>query len=70
MRDHDQGARDAAWREHALSQLRYFRSLSLRAKLEAIQQLADTARLFERMRAEARFRTAGDPDAGLPPVQR
>lgn len=67
MTDDARAARDAAWLEHELSQLRYFRSLTLRAKLEAIQQLADTARQFERMRAEGRFRAVRDSAAGFPP---
>jgi len=46
---------DAAWIEHNLSQLRYFRSLSLRAKLEAVQGMADIVRHFRQMRAEGRF---------------
>ncbi len=48
----------AAWREHALSQLRYFRSLSLRAKLEAVQGMADVIRHFAAMRQEGRFVSA------------
>jgi len=46
---------NAAWIEHNLSQLRYFRSLSLRAKLEAVQGMADVVRRFRQMRAEGRF---------------
>ena len=45
----------AAWIEHNLSQLRYFRSLSLRTKLEAVQGMADVVRRFRQMRAEGRF---------------
>ena len=45
----------AAWREHNLSQLRYFHSLSLRAKLEAVQDMADVIRRFREMRAQGRF---------------
>ena len=45
----------AAWREHNLSQLRYFRSLSLRAKLEAVQGMADVIRRFREMRAQGKF---------------
>lgn len=47
-----------AWLEHNLSQLRYFRSLSLRSKLEAVQGMADVVRRFRQMRAEGRFRAA------------
>jgi hypothetical protein len=41
---------DAAWAAHNLSQLLYFRSLSLREKLEAVQGMADVARRFREMR--------------------
>jgi hypothetical protein len=46
----------AAWREHNLSQLRYFRSLSLRNRLEAVQGMADVIRRFEEMRRNGEFR--------------
>ena len=46
---------NAAWMKHNLSQLRYFRSLSLRAKLESVQGMADVMRRFRQMRAEGRF---------------
>lgn len=45
----------AAWREHNLSQLRYFRSLSLRTKLEAVQGMADVIRRFREMRMQGKF---------------
>jgi len=48
----------AAWHEHNLSQLRYFRSLSLRSKLEAVQGMADVIRHFETMRKQGRFASA------------
>ena len=35
-----------AWEEHSLSQLRYFRSLSLREKMVAVQGMADVVRRF------------------------
>ncbi|MEO6078178.1 MAG: hypothetical protein ABIQ86_00130 [Steroidobacteraceae bacterium] len=47
---------EAAWREHNLSQLLYFRSLSLRSRLEAVQGMADVIRRFEEMRRDGRFR--------------
>ncbi len=51
-----------AWEEHALSQLRYFRSLSLREKMEAVEGMADVLRRFEEMRAKGEFRSASaDP---------
>ncbi|GMW05283.1 MAG: hypothetical protein AMXMBFR8_00800 [Nevskiales bacterium] len=48
-----------AWAAHNLSQLRYFRSLSLRAKLEAVEGMADVVRRFRQMRAEGGFTSAG-----------
>ena len=45
----------AAWREHNVSQLRYFRSLSLRAKLEAVQGMAGVIRRFREMRERGEF---------------
>jgi len=47
---------EAAWREHNLSQLRYFRSLSLRTKLEAVQGMADVIRRFQEMRRLGQFK--------------
>ena len=55
MTDDTPGEPNTAWIEHNLSQLRYFRSLSLRAKLEAVQGMADVVRRFRQMRAEGRF---------------
>jgi len=43
--------------EHNLSQLRYFRSLSLRSKLEAVQGMADVIRHFAEMRKHGRFKS-------------
>jgi hypothetical protein len=48
---------DTAWREHNLSQLRYFKSLSLRSRLEAVQGMADVIRRFEQMRRDGKFRS-------------
>jgi hypothetical protein len=48
-------SRAEAWRAHELSQLKYFRSLSLREKMEAVEGMADIVRCFERMRTEGRF---------------
>jgi hypothetical protein len=55
----------AAWHAHALSQLRYFQSLSLRQKLEAVEGMADVLRRFEQMRATGKFRLAS-PSRGNP----
>ena len=53
-----QGAvsKEAAWQEHSISQLRYFRSLSLRKKIEAVEGMADVVRHFEQMRRLGRFK--------------
>ena len=47
-----------AWKEHSVSQLRYFRSLSLREKMEAVQGMADVVRRFGEMRAGGKFNSA------------
>lgn len=44
-----------AWEEHNVSQLLYFRSLSLREKMQAVQGMADVVRRFEEMRAKGEF---------------
>jgi hypothetical protein len=54
-----------AWRDHNLSQLRYFRSLSLREKFEAVEGMADIVRHLERMRARGAFGPAA-PEAREP----
>jgi hypothetical protein len=46
------------WDEHKLSQLRYFRSLSLREKLQAVEGMADVVRHFQTVRAQGGFKTA------------
>ena len=48
-----------SWRAHNLSQLLYFRSLSLREKLEAVEGMAEVVRLLERMRAAEKTKTDG-----------
>ena len=47
-----------AWDEHNRSQLRYFRSLPLRTKLEAVQGMADVLRRFQEMRDRGEFAPA------------
>jgi len=47
-----------AWEEHNVSQLRYFRSLSMREKMVAVQGMADVVRRFEEMRAKGEFISA------------
>lgn len=47
-----------AWREHEVSQLRRFRALSLRERMEAVQGMADVVRRFQQMRREGAFHTA------------
>lgn len=46
---------ESAWREHELSQLRRFLSLTLRERLAAVEGMADVIRRFEQMRREGRF---------------
>jgi hypothetical protein len=59
--DSDNGTKRAAqsWRAHNLSQLLYFRSLSLREKLEAVEGMAEVVRLLERMRAAEKTKVDG-----------
>ena len=60
-------ARKVAWDRHNLDQLLYFRALSLRQKLLAVEGMCDVARRFEQMRARGEFREADavlDPAAG------
>jgi hypothetical protein len=58
----DRKAREeAAWREHRLSQLRRFQALSLRARLEAVEGMADVFRRFREMRERGQF-TSGQSD--------
>lgn len=50
-----------AWHDHNLSQLRYFRSLSLRAKMQAVEGMADVVRRFRQLRAQGKIRRASPP---------
>ncbi len=45
----------AAWAAHNLSQLQYFRSLSLRGKLETVQGMADVVRRFRELKEQGKF---------------
>ncbi len=70
MTDDTPGDQTSAWIEHNISQLRYFRSLSLRAKLEAVQGMADVVRRFRQMRVDGRFsspesRPESRPESGI-----
>lgn len=69
MSDERLAAQEAAWAEHNLSQLRYFRSLSLRARLEAVAGMADVIRHFEGMRARGGFQKS-PPSRTTPSDQR
>lgn len=52
------------WDEHNLSQLRYFHTLSLREKLQAVEGMADVVRHFRQLRAQGGFKSASSkPDA-------
>jgi hypothetical protein len=59
---------EESWREHNLSQLLYFRSLSLREKLEAVEGMAEVVRLLERMRAAEKSKIADAPGRTLDPT--
>lgn len=54
----DDISRSNAWRDHEVSQLRRFRALSLREKMEAVQGMADVVRRFQQMRREGAFHDA------------
>lgn len=47
----DGAATSDPWREHNVSQLLYFRSLSLRDKFAAVEGMAEVVTVLERMRA-------------------
>ena len=51
------------WEEHNRSQLRYFRSLSLREKMRAVEGMADVLRRFAEMRARGEFTSASGGSA-------
>jgi hypothetical protein len=57
-----------SWRAHNLSQLLYFRSLSLREKLEAVEGMAEVVQLLERMRAAEKTRSASAHGRTLDPT--
>jgi len=46
------------WDEHSLSQLRFFRSLSLREKLQVVEGMADVVRHFRKIRSLGGFKPA------------
>ena len=56
--DPDTDSVKQAWREHNLEHFRYFRSLNLRTKLEAIQGMADVVRRFQELRAKRNSQNA------------
>jgi hypothetical protein len=60
----------SAWAAHNRSQLRYFRSLSLRRRMEAVEGMADLVRHFERMRAAGAFRPSPAGQPGVRPEVR
>lgn len=47
----------AAWLEHNLAQLRYFRALPLRSRLQAVEGMADVIRRFEQMRRQGKLKS-------------
>lgn len=46
----------SAWREHNIAQLQYFSSLSLRAKLQAVEGMADVIRRLDQMRRDGKLK--------------
>jgi hypothetical protein len=66
--DEDDGG---AWETHNVSQLVYFRSLSLSEKMQAVQGMADVVRRFEEMRAKGEFHLlSGGLHPGTTPATR
>lgn len=63
MKKNDRHTADG-WDLHNRSQLRDFRSLSLRRKMEAVEGMADLVRRFDKLRAEGAFYTALPAAAG------
>lgn len=57
-------SKEEAWREHNLSQLRYFRSLSLREKFLALEGMADVIRRLEETRAASAHQPQSGRDTG------
>jgi hypothetical protein len=59
------------WLEHNLSQLRYFRSLSLREKLQAVEGMADIVRRLDAIRRTERIRAneSGSEGNDVPPAR-
>lgn len=53
----DGNTSNQAWEAHRMAQLRRFRALSLRQKLQAVEGMADVARRFEQMRREGAFQS-------------
>ena len=53
-----------AWQVHNMENFRYFRSLNLRTKLEAVQGMADIVRRFQALRAQRKLQTTTKNDKG------
>ncbi len=51
---------ERGWDEHNLSKLRYFRSLRLREKLQALEGMADVVRHFQQIRAQGGFKARSE----------
>ena len=52
------------WEAHRIAQLRRFRALSLREKVQAIEGMAGVVWRFEQMRREGAFRSQGGRTGG------
>ena len=47
-----------AWNKHNLEHFRYFRSLSLRTKLEAVEGMADIVRRFQELSTQRKIKNS------------
>jgi hypothetical protein len=52
------------WEAHRIAQLRRFRALSLREKIEALEGMAAVVRRFEELRCKGAFRSQEGRTAG------
>jgi hypothetical protein len=65
MTDHNQPDPESvkrAWRKHNQEHFRYFRSLSLRTKLEAVEGMADIVRRFQELHVKRKSETTTNND--------
>lgn len=60
MKHRPDRAKQRAWEEHARSQMRYFLSLRLRERMQAVEDMAEVVRRFEAIREAGGFRSPSD----------